>query len=293
MSRGAKGLFFGGGLLFALWVFVLVLLALTGPAPAGSDTAGPPSAPPSDSAPSATPAPGRTVQEPTTTTSGAGPEETAGPASRPGSDPFGTPADAPHNEARQARRTAEPSTEAETGPGQSSREPGRANARPSGANASQGDVPRQDIPQDDPAKGAGAGVDLSDVETSRAEAAAFNFISYAYGYSGRTREQYEAYVNQAVVPETFRESPGAAAVEDFAANVGSDAGVESTLAEQSIELSPHSKTSARAETSFVLEDPSGTRAFAQDLEVKALGPIWKVAEAGPLEPAAREGGEEQ
>lgn len=274
MSRSSKGLLFGGALFVGVWVLLVAFLALSGEDPAGGSTAERAAGQGRSPEPTSYSTPEPTVSEPTT-----GGSASATPGA---SDPFGKPANTDD--------AAAPAPPAEEG------------GQPSGdASGTEEDGPGEDLPPDDgPAGGTAtepvsderAPVELSEVEHKRAEAAAFNFLRYAYGYTGETREQYEAYVNQAVVPDTFRDSPGASVVEDFAENVSSGGGVKSTLLEQDIEISPSSKTRAQAATSFVLEDPSGTRRFEQKLEVTALGPIWKVAEAGPLEAAADEGGEQ-
>jgi hypothetical protein len=283
VSRGSKGLLFGGAFLAFVWVLLVAFLALTGEDPAGGSTAERAAGQARSPEPTSYASPEPTVPEPTTGGSA--------PAAPGASDPFGTPADTDDADTDDAAALAPPADEA-------GRPSGEA---PGDSSDAEEDGPGEDSPPDDgPAGGASpepvsderAPVELSEIEQKRAEAAAFNFLRYAYGYTGETREQYEAYVNQAVVPDTFRDSPGASVVEDFAENVSSGGGVKSTLLEQDIEISPSSKTRAVAATSFVLEDPSGTRRFEQKLEVMALGPIWKVSGAGPLVAAAGGGGEQ-
>lgn len=171
-------------------------------------------------------------------------------------------------------------------PGQPARGPA---GEPEGQGAKEtgdadGDASGGPSPASDKEGGDAGPVTLTERERERAEAGAFNYLTYAYGYTGENRQQYEAYVNQAVVPETYRASEGAETTDAFADNVESS-GVESRLIDQEIELTPTSEERAQVEATFVVEDASGKRNFSQEMVVVALGPIWKVASAGPLEEA--------
>ncbi|MDP9437924.1 MAG: hypothetical protein M3P49_04150, partial [Actinomycetota bacterium] len=131
----------------------------------------------------------------------------------------------------------------------------------------------------------GGGAPLSELDASRARAAAANFILYAYGYTGTDREQYEAYVNQAVVPDEFYASPGAVHVRDFAEAVGTG-GTESTATLEEFEILDSGEGEAAGEAAgvatFTLTDDSGTRRLGQELSVAALDSVWRVTWAGRL-----------
>ncbi len=127
----------------------------------------------------------------------------------------------------------------------------------------------------------GGGASLSELDASRARAAAANFILYAYGYTGTDREQYEAYVNQAVVPDDFYASPGAVHVRDFAEAVGAG-GTESTATLEEFEILDSGEGEAMGVATFTLTDDSGTRRLGQELSVAALDSVWRVTWAGRL-----------
>jgi hypothetical protein len=129
--------------------------------------------------------------------------------------------------------------------------------------------------------GAGPG-DLSETERGRVEQAASQFVIYAYGYAGDDPEQYTAGVNQAVIPDPFYESPGAAYVEEFARRIESG-GTRSTVTLQAFEITEVSGERAEGVASFTIEDPSGTKRLSQELHVRRLGAIWRVSGAGIME----------
>lgn len=124
--------------------------------------------------------------------------------------------------------------------------------------------------------------DLSETERGRVEQAASQFVIYAYGYSGDDPDQYTAGVNQAVIPDPFYESPGAAYVEEFARRVESG-GTRSTATLQSFEIREVSGEKAEGVARFTIEDPSGTKRLSQELHVRRLGAIWRVSGAGIME----------
>ena len=124
--------------------------------------------------------------------------------------------------------------------------------------------------------------DLSETERGRVEQAASQFVIYAYGYSGDDPDQYTAGVNQAVIPDPFYESPGAAYVEEFARRVESG-GTRSTATLQAFEIREVSGEKAEGVASFTIEDPSGTKRLSQELHVRRLGAIWRVSGAGVME----------
>ena len=124
--------------------------------------------------------------------------------------------------------------------------------------------------------------DLSETERGRVEQAASQFVIYAYGYSGDDPDQYTAGVNQAVIPDPFYESPGAAYVEEFARRVESG-GTRSTATLQDFEITEVSGERAEGVARFTIEDPSGTRRLVQELHVRRLGAIWRVSGAGIME----------
>ena len=127
----------------------------------------------------------------------------------------------------------------------------------------------------------GGEASLSELDASRARAAAANFVLYAYGYTGTDREQYEAYVNQAVVPDDFYASPGAVHVRDFAGAVGAG-GTESTATLEEFEILDSGEGEAMGVATFTLTDDSGTRRLGQELSVAALDSVWRVTWAGRL-----------
>jgi hypothetical protein len=124
--------------------------------------------------------------------------------------------------------------------------------------------------------------DLSETERGRVEQAASQFVIYAYGYSGDDPDQYTAGVNQAVIPDPFYESPGAAYVEEFARRVESG-GTSSTATLQAFEITEVSGERAEGVARFTIEDPSGTKRLSQELHVRRLGAIWRVSGAGIIE----------
>ena len=146
-------------------------------------------------------------------------------------------------------------------------------------------------PASNPRSGSGYGPggetdgNLSAVDRGRAEHAANDFVVYAYGYTGDDIEQYRSYVNQAVVPESFANSPGAARVEEFARRVKTK-GTESHVIPESVKISPvddgGAADGAIARVTFRLTDPSGQTLLTQTLRVVSLGDVWRVAEAGEL-----------
>jgi hypothetical protein len=113
-------------------------------------------------------------------------------------------------------------------------------------------------------------------------ASAENGDPAAYGYSGDDPDQYTAGVNQAVIPDPFYESPGAAYVEEFARRVESG-GTRSTATLQDFEITEVSGERAEGVARFTIEDPSGTRRLVQELHVRRLGAIWRVSGAGIME----------
>ena len=127
----------------------------------------------------------------------------------------------------------------------------------------------------------GGEASLSELDASRARAAAANFILYAYGYTGTDREQYEAYVNQAVVPDDFYASPGAVHVRDFAGAVEAG-GTESRATLEEFEILDPGEGEAMGVATFTLTDDSGTRRLGQELSVAALDSVWRVTWAGRL-----------
>ena len=196
------------------------------------------------------------------------------PADQP-ADPTPAPTQSPGNE---SPGTAEGEAPREGGPDRTPPADPEAGVRPV----------RDTRSAPDPGTGS-----LSVVERGRAEQAASQFVVYAYGYTGDDVEQYEAYVNQAVVPDSFANSPGAAHVEDFARKVEAT-GTESSVIPQSVEVSPagpgerpgEAEAQANARVTFELRDPSGRTLITQNLRVVALGDVWRVAYAGELEEAA-------
>lgn len=124
--------------------------------------------------------------------------------------------------------------------------------------------------------------ELSETERGRVEQAASQFVIYAYGYSGDDPDQYTAGVNQAVIPDSFYESPGAAYVEEFARRVESG-GTRSTATLRAFEIREVSGERAAGVARFTIEDPSGTKRLSQELHVRRLGAIWRVSAAGVME----------
>ena len=145
----------------------------------------------------------------------------------------------------------------------------------------EGGVHEEPASHDPLGTGAGPG-DLSETERGRVEQAASQFVIYAYGYSGDDPDQYTAGVNQAVIPDPFYESPGAAYVEEFARRIESG-GTRSTATLQAFEITEVSGEKAEGVASFTIEDPSGTKRLSQELHVRRLGAIWRVSGAGIME----------
>lgn len=139
--------------------------------------------------------------------------------------------------------------------------------------------------QDPLGTGAQAG-DLTKKDELRLEAAATNFATYAYGYTGDDRDRYLSGVNRAVDIATFYSSPGGEAVKEYAEQVA-ESGVKSRAALEGFEIVAHEGDTVTAAATIrtgetFAEDGSLTgdvRTIRQQLELVRWGSIWKVGSA--------------
>jgi hypothetical protein len=145
--------------------------------------------------------------------------------------------------------------------------------------------------QDPLGTGAQAG-DLTERDQLRLEAAATNFATYAYGYTGDDRDRYLSGVNRAVDIATFYSSPGGEAVKEYAEQVAAG-GVKSRAVLEGFEVAAHEGDRVTAAATISTgeafgEDGSlegGVRTLRQRLELVRWGSIWKVSSAGAPEEA--------
>ncbi len=123
--------------------------------------------------------------------------------------------------------------------------------------------------------------DLTETDKGRIEAAARNFVTSAYGYTGRDDSEYGTQLNRFIFPWSFYESPGARYVEEYRQRIRTG-GTESTATLQRFELGEGSQKAAKGVAYFAVEDPSGTRSISQELELEPFDPVWRIKAAGEI-----------
>jgi hypothetical protein len=137
--------------------------------------------------------------------------------------------------------------------------------------------------------GASAG-DLAPIDRERVRFAAARFVSAAYGYSGRDDDAYNQGVGATVVWPVFYESPGAAEIERYAAQVG-ESGTRSAALLTRFEV--RKTTPGTAEGYAYFETGAGYGrdgeltgekvAYRQRMTLARSGAVWKVRATEKIE----------
>lgn len=130
--------------------------------------------------------------------------------------------------------------------------------------------------------GASAG-DLAPIDRERVRFAAARFVSAAYGYSGRDKDAYNQGVGATVVWPVFYESPGAAEIERYAAQVGTT-GTESAALLTRFEVGKTTPDTAEGYAYFETGAGYGRDgeltgekvAYRQRMTLARSGAVWKV-----------------
>lgn len=143
----------------------------------------------------------------------------------------------------------------------------------------------EDAVHDPLGTGARAG-DLTQRDRLRLEAAATNFATYAYGYTGDDEGQYLSGVNRAVDISTFYSSPGGEAVKAYAGQVA-QSGVKSRAALEGFEITARDGDKVTAVATITTGESFGeagsiegdVRTVRQRLELVRWGSTWKVSAA--------------
>ena len=123
--------------------------------------------------------------------------------------------------------------------------------------------------------------DLTQTDKGRVEAAARNFVTSAYGYTGREDSEYTTNLNRFIFPWSFYESPGAKYVNEYRQRIRTG-GTESTATLERFELGKKSQKTVKGVAYFRVEDALGTRRMSQELELEPFEPVWRVKEAGEM-----------
>ena len=137
--------------------------------------------------------------------------------------------------------------------------------------------------------GASAG-DLAPIDRERIRFAAARFVSAAYGYSGRDEDAYNQGVGATVVWPGFYESPGAAEIERYAAQVG-ETGTESVALLTRFEVEKTTPDTAEGYARFETGSgygPDGELtgeklAYRQRMVLARSGSVWKVRATEKIE----------
>lgn len=125
--------------------------------------------------------------------------------------------------------------------------------------------------------------DLTETDKGRIEAAARNFVTSAYGYTGHDDSEYATQLNRFIFPWSFYTSPGAGYVKEYRQRIRTG-GTESTATLESFELEQGDRKTAKGVAYFRVEDASGTRRVGQGLELEPFDPVWRVKAAGEIKP---------
>lgn len=128
--------------------------------------------------------------------------------------------------------------------------------------------------------------DLTETDKGRVEAASRNFVTSAYGYTGRDDEEYRTQLNRFIFPWSFYESEGARYVQEYRQRIRTG-GTQSTATLQRFELGEASQKAVKGVAYFTVEDPSGTRRISQELELEPFDPVWRVKAAGQIKTEAQ------
>ena len=124
--------------------------------------------------------------------------------------------------------------------------------------------------------------DLTETDKGRVEAAARNFVTSAYGYTGREDSEYRTNLNRFIFPWSFYESPGARYVTEYHQRIRTG-GTGSTATLERFELGEKTQDTVKGVAYFRVEDASGTRRMSQELELEPFEPVWRVKAAGEME----------
>ncbi len=163
-------------------------------------------------------------------------------------------------------------------------------SRPQGETGREGTTPEEGAAHEpaghDPL-GTGADPDdLTETDKGRVEAAARNFVTSAYGYTGRDDSEYRTQLNRFIFPWSFYESPGARYVKEYRQRIRTG-GTESTATLERFELAEGSQKAVKGVAYFRVEDSSGTRQASQELELEPFDPVWRVKSAGEIKTKAQ------
>ncbi len=137
--------------------------------------------------------------------------------------------------------------------------------------------------------GASAG-DLAPIDRERLRFAAARFVSAAYGYSGRDEDAYNQGVGETVVWPVFYESPGAAEIERYAAQV-EETGTKSAALLTRFDVQKTTPDTAAGYAYFETGagyggggELTGERlAYRQQMTLQRSGAAWKVKATGKIE----------
>ena len=127
--------------------------------------------------------------------------------------------------------------------------------------------------------------DLTETDKGRVEAAVRNFVTSAYGYTGRDDSEYGTQLNRFIFPWSFYESPGARYVNEYRQRIRTG-GTKSTATLERFELGETTQKNAKGVAYFRVEDASGTRQMSQQLELEPFEPVWRVKTAGEIKTEA-------
>lgn len=127
--------------------------------------------------------------------------------------------------------------------------------------------------------------DLTETDEGRIEAAARNFVTSAYGYTGREDEEYRTNLNRFIFPWSFFESPGAKYINEYRQRIRTG-GTKSTATLERFELGEKTQKTVKRVAHFRVEDASGTRRLSQELELEPFEPVWRVKAGGEIKPEA-------
>ncbi len=127
--------------------------------------------------------------------------------------------------------------------------------------------------------------DLTETDKGRVEAAVRNFVTAAYGYTGRDDAEYRTQLNRFIFPWSFYDSPGAKYVEEYRQRIRTG-GTKSTATLERFELGERNQKAAKGVAYFRVEDASGTRRLSQELQMEPFEPVWRVKSAGEMKTEA-------
>ncbi|MDP9474528.1 MAG: hypothetical protein M3R38_02310 [Actinomycetota bacterium] len=199
--------------------------------------------------------------------------------------------DAPQGDASTTTMTPEPTTAEPAAPQQDAPlVQGEPVSRPEGEAGREAMTPEEGAAHEpaghDPLGTGAEPDDLTETDKGRVEAAARNFVTSAYGYTGRDDSEYGTQLNRFIFPWSFYESPGARYVQEYRQRIRTG-GTESTATLERFELAEGSQKAVKGVAYFRVEDSSGTRQASQELELEPFDPVWRVKSAGEMKTKAQ------